>query len=1247
MKNVVRSKLSAVILFLAIFLLLSVGIFYFGTNDIAEVYASALSGEAEVINEAPPTELADLQSAGSGQLDYWAGHLSDFDGRKFGYITPEGNQGSLGICWAYAAVGAVEANILRDSVDAEVDKSTLNLDEMIAAYARFNRDGENDPLYLTANDTYSSDTWKSSGDFADNAFMSMTQGYSLVDQVSNQNWKDWALKQRLEQSKYFVQGFKQIDHDKEAIKRAVLEYGGVTMEYKAPETISQQYVHHAESQAGHASLIIGWDDNVSKTLFWPDKPASDGAWIVKNSWGAGGDEGVNGTHCFYLSYEAYMTDNLYVVDMGSRDDYQNIYYYDGSISEDTSQYYADAYGAIYEAKLTTAGEQEQLTAVSFGIRNNKATVDIKVYKLSDANFGNVNDEINKPDSGTLIGHKDKVYFEDDGFYTVDLDEPINLKQGEIFSIVISGEDSKGGRLNPYFALDYTDSLNDMTYRKYEEEWTSFKGYKNTYPGSAPGSCVRLRAITNVVKAADTLDNDLQYARIELVSKLVDYEKDKAQMPELTVYLGNKILQEGEDYDVTYLNNSKPGKATVKIVGRGSYYGEQSTSFEIAKPKYPPGMISGYIEVYSDAIHLNDVPTPDGWKWNEDLVLASGDSGWGYQMKYTGDDDDCYQYITCSVKIFKNTFPRPAQLDITGSTVTIDGKYVYTGTQIEPNLRVVCKGHELKLGSDYTLQYQNNVNVGAATVIITGKGAYTGQMTKEFEVKKARWPSNRPKSIIYVGKDIKNLNNVKLDSPGWFWQEQLDITSDHFEATAVYTGQDMYNYANTKMVVTMIRESETGQKYINLISELRLEQTNFVYDGHQKTPSVVARDGETILSQGNDFEVEYKNNKNAGQASVIIKGKNGYMGSKTLYFTIAKADIENLKVVQSGWTYGEPAPAPSIEGQIEAANVTYTYSDAQDGIYTSVKPTNAGDYWIKAAVEQSQNYNSAETKSPFTIAKAKNPPQMPNSAMTIGRKIKTLQEVALDAAGWQWEVPLTKIEAETTEAWAVYFDTKNYETYRVEITLTKEAPKDVSELRVYLEVENFVYDGKEKTPKIIAADGNVTLTSGADYDVRYQNNKFAGKGKAIVTFKNDFRGTKELAFTISQAEKPSVNTTIHCDKKVAKLSDVSLPNGFVWEDENAEITGSRVSAQAIYIGDDASSYKTTELTFEIIIEEQEQVPQETPPREPSADPSENQAGDISDDEKRENLIWLAAVIPAAVLAVAGSAVAIFIRKRKKL
>ena len=51
--------------------------------------------------------------------------------------------------------------------------------------------------------------------------------------------------------------------------------------------------------------------------------------------------------------------------------------------------------------------------------------------------------------------------------------------------------------------------------------------------------------------------------------------------------------------------------------------------------------------------------------------------------------------------------------------------IYTGSAIEPDVHVSYKGKTLKNGVDYSIAYKNNVSVGTATVIITGKGTLRG------------------------------------------------------------------------------------------------------------------------------------------------------------------------------------------------------------------------------------------------------------------------------------------------------------------------------------------------------------------------------------------------------------------------------------------------------------------------------------------------------------------------------------------
>ena len=58
---------------------------------------------------------------------------------------------------------------------------------------------------------------------------------------------------------------------------------------------------------------------------------------------------------------------------------------------------------------------------------------------------------------------------------------------------------------------------------------------------------------------------------------------------------------------------------------------------------------------------------------------------------------------------------------------------YTGKQIKPSITVKYSGKTLKKGTDYTVSYGKNKSTGKGTVKITGKGNYTGSITKTFYI----------------------------------------------------------------------------------------------------------------------------------------------------------------------------------------------------------------------------------------------------------------------------------------------------------------------------------------------------------------------------------------------------------------------------------------------------------------------------------------------------------------------------------
>lgn len=58
---------------------------------------------------------------------------------------------------------------------------------------------------------------------------------------------------------------------------------------------------------------------------------------------------------------------------------------------------------------------------------------------------------------------------------------------------------------------------------------------------------------------------------------------------------------------------------------------------------------------------------------------------------------------------------------------------YTGKAITPAVTVTLDGKTLKKGTDYTVEYSNNIEIGKATVTVTGKGAYKGTKSATFNI----------------------------------------------------------------------------------------------------------------------------------------------------------------------------------------------------------------------------------------------------------------------------------------------------------------------------------------------------------------------------------------------------------------------------------------------------------------------------------------------------------------------------------
>lgn len=60
---------------------------------------------------------------------------------------------------------------------------------------------------------------------------------------------------------------------------------------------------------------------------------------------------------------------------------------------------------------------------------------------------------------------------------------------------------------------------------------------------------------------------------------------KSQRPSIRLKINGQTLKKNKDYTISYKNNKSPGKATIRLTGKGAFYGSQNLYFYIA-PKAP-------------------------------------------------------------------------------------------------------------------------------------------------------------------------------------------------------------------------------------------------------------------------------------------------------------------------------------------------------------------------------------------------------------------------------------------------------------------------------------------------------------------------------------------------------------------------------------------------------------------------------------------------------------------------------------
>ena len=269
-------------------------------------------------------------------------------------------------------------------------------------------------------------------------------------------------------------------------------------------------------------------------------------------------------------------------------------------------------------------------------------------------------------------------------------------------------------------------------------------------------------------------------------------------------------------------------------------------------------------------------------------------------------------------------------DKIGAAVKLQkSEYTYTGSEIRPNCKVyyyyqdntvsgkrngTVKKKALKENVDYVITYTNNVNAGEATLNVKGIGDYSLDVTKTYTIlKKDAKAFKLEKMPVFKanGQDLTDLISSKVivyDKGNVVDPSEYGIKIDGDtkvagSVTVTVSVNGLGNYrglakkAKAKVKIVSESAADIDKAVVTVVSKNAL-----TYTGKFVKPKVkVTIDGKKVPKKY--FNVVYKNNINAGEASVYVIGKGKGTGiSKAVSFTIVPKDIKKVKVKKYSKTY---------------------------------------------------------------------------------------------------------------------------------------------------------------------------------------------------------------------------------------------------------------------------------------------------------------------------------------------------------
>ena len=426
---------------------------------------------------------------------------------------------------------------------------------------------------------------------------------------------------------------------------------------------------------------------------------------------------------------------------------------------------------------------------------------------------------------------------------------------------------------------------------------------------------------------------------------------KAQTVKPKVTDGKKVLKEKKDYIVegNLISAGSYDTYTITVTGMGNYTGAAEKIIQTIDPEYMLEKAtvtlaaSAKKKVYTGeeiCLHAGELAVKIGKKTLEE--------GTDYSLTYENNIDT--GTATVHVIPAENSpyvGEKTASFTITGELIskkTVNGipaKVTYTGEKIEPTITLTDKKTGEILSEDnYELSYGENLHVGKATVVITGKGNYTGTIKKTFTIEpkvltaeeyqnlKVMLDGSEEREFPYVKGGVKPVVTAAYGDDiltgKTTWKNADKVTEDGKMASAILTFSGDYKGKIT--VYYAIRQAE-------LADAAEMSAQDMVYQPkagkYKAVPGLVDKNTGKKLNAGKDYEKnltytyaegEQKGEKIPDQAileagtvvCVSAEGTGNYKGNISATYTIVKASVASATVKVKDQIYTGSSCLPSAE-----------------------------------------------------------------------------------------------------------------------------------------------------------------------------------------------------------------------------------------------------------------------------------------------------------------------------------------------